>query len=167
MVQPPQEKRWSLADLELLGRDVAPFRLKEEIPGVELRIGLHKVGSVEHWIALGRDGKPISFSGTILGDRWWTTTTVPLFYPNPLASEYQKEIGGTYHATEMFNFMGDTESLFSEDTTTADVQVGWVRMSDWLPWMMTRSSAPLRRGGRNTSRGRGPLITRQSWCWSS
>ncbi len=79
-------------------------------------------------------GRP--FTGDILGDRWWTTSEVPLWYPNPLASEYQKEIGGTYHATEMFNFFGDTESLFSKETTTADVQVGWARMSDWLPWMM-------------------------------
>lgn len=85
---------------------------------------------------IGRDGQPSTFDGTILGDRWWTTTTVPLWYPNPLASDYQKEIGGTYHATEMFNFFGDTDSLLDESTTTADVQVGWVRMSDWLPWMM-------------------------------
>ncbi len=85
---------------------------------------------------IGRDGKPSTFGGTILGERWWNTLEVPLWYPNPLAGEYQKEIGGTYHATEMFNFMGDTESLFSTDTTTAEVQVGWARMSDWLPWMM-------------------------------
>ena len=85
---------------------------------------------------IGRDGKPASFGGTILGDRWWTTNTIPLWYPNVLASEYQKEIGGTYHATEMFNFMGDTDSLLDRETTTAEVQVGWVRMSDWLPWMM-------------------------------
>lgn len=85
---------------------------------------------------IGRDGNPSTFTGTIMGDRWWNTTAVPLFYPNPLASEYQKEIGGTYHATEMFNFLGDTESLFSTETTTAQAQVGWVRMSDWLPWMM-------------------------------
>ncbi|MCH9695999.1 MAG: DUF1838 domain-containing protein [Gammaproteobacteria bacterium] len=85
---------------------------------------------------VGRDGSPSTFTGTIIGDRWWNSTEVPLWYPNPLASEYQKEIGGTYHATEMFNFMGDTESLFSTETTTAEVQVGWARMSDWLPWMM-------------------------------
>lgn len=85
---------------------------------------------------IGRDGKASPFRGTILGDRWWTTNAVPLFYPNPLASEYQKEIGGTYHATEMFNFLGDVDSLLDTDTTTAEVQVGWVRMSDWLPWMM-------------------------------
>ncbi len=85
---------------------------------------------------IGRDGKPATFPGTILGHRWWQTTTVPLWYPNPLASEFQKEIGGTYHATEMFNFFGDVDSLLDPDTTTADVQVGWARMSDWLPWMM-------------------------------
>ena len=85
---------------------------------------------------IGRDGKPATFRGDIMGDRWWQTMEVPLWYPNPLASEYQKEIGGTYHATEMFNFLGDVESLLSKDTTTAQVQVGWARMSDWLPWMM-------------------------------
>lgn len=85
---------------------------------------------------IGRDGEPQTFRGDILGDRWWSTAEVPLWYPNPLASAYQKEIGGTYHATEMFNFMGDTESLFSTETTTAQTQVGWARISDWLPWMM-------------------------------
>ena len=84
---------------------------------------------------VGRFG-PAKFYGDINGDRWWMTTTVPLWYPNVLAGDYQKQIGGTYHATEMFNFMGDTESLLDKETTTADVQVGWVRMSDWLPWMM-------------------------------
>ena len=84
----------------------------------------------------GRDGRPISWDASTLDDRWWQTNTVPLFYPNPLAGEYQKEIGGTYHATEMFNFMGDIESVLDESTPDANVQVGWVRMSDWLPWMM-------------------------------
>ncbi len=85
---------------------------------------------------IGRDGRPATWTGDILGHRWWSTTTFPLWYPNPLGGEYQKEIGGTYHATEMFNFMGDVESLLDPETTTADVQVGWARMSDWLPWMM-------------------------------
>jgi hypothetical protein len=84
---------------------------------------------------VGRFG-PAKFYGTVNGDRWWMTSTIPLWYPNVLASDYQKEIGGTYHATEMFNFMGDLESLLDKESTTANVQVGWVRMSDWLPWMM-------------------------------
>jgi hypothetical protein len=85
---------------------------------------------------IGRDGKSESWAGTSLDGRWWLTSTIPLFYPNPLASDYQAEIGGTYHATEMFNFMGDLDSLLDDDVHTAEVQVGWVRMSDWLPWMM-------------------------------
>ena len=83
----------------------------------------------------GRDGKPITFAGDILGDKWQMNFTIPLFYSNPLASEYQKQIGGTYHATEMFNFLGDLESLKDGSKNTAEVQVGWARMSDWLPWM--------------------------------
>ena len=84
----------------------------------------------------GRDGKPAAWDGTSLDGRWWSTSTIPLFYPNPLAGDYQAEIGGTYHATEMFNFMGDLDSLLNDSHHTANVQVGWVRMSDWLPWMM-------------------------------
>jgi len=83
-----------------------------------------------------RDGSDYRWTGFISGDSWWQTTTVPLFYHNPLGSEYQKEIGGVYHATEMFNFMGETASLLDPETTRAErVQVGWVRVSDWLPWM--------------------------------
>lgn len=84
-----------------------------------------------------RSGAPYRWEGVIGGGRWWQTTTVPLFYPNPLASAYQKEIGGTYHATEMFNFFGDSASLLDSSKSKADnVTVGWVRVSDWLPWMM-------------------------------
>lgn len=85
--------------------------------------------------ALGRDGKPATSSIRVDGDKYIQTTTVPLFYPNPLGGNYQAEVGGTYHATEMFNTMGELESLLSPSTVTADALVGWVRMSDWLPWM--------------------------------
>jgi hypothetical protein len=84
---------------------------------------------------IGRDGKPSKFAGDILGDKYQLSFTVPLYYPNPLASEYQNEIGGVYHATEMFNFLGDVDDLVSADNNTARVAVGWARMSDWLPWM--------------------------------
>ncbi len=84
---------------------------------------------------MGRDGNPAGFRGTIANDHWWMTSTVPLFYPNPLAGEFQPEIGGTYHATEMFNFFGNKDSLLDPELNTAPAKVGWVRMSDWLPWM--------------------------------
>jgi len=83
----------------------------------------------------GRDGKPAKFAGDILGDRFQMSFTIPLFYLNPLASEFQSEIGGTYHATEMFNFLGKVDDLVDTSKDTADVAVGWARMSDWLPWM--------------------------------
>jgi len=82
------------------------------------------------------DGKPIQmFRGKQGGDRWWSTSAVPLFYHNVLQGDYQKNVGGVYHATEMFNFLGDLDSLTDMSRDTAEVQVGWVRMSDWLPWM--------------------------------
>jgi len=74
---------------------------------------------------------PYQFSG----DNWWVTSTVPLFYPNALGGDYQPYIGGTYHATEMFNFIGDVASLTDDSTDTAEVAVGWSRISNWLPWM--------------------------------
>jgi len=83
----------------------------------------------------GRDGKPAKFAGDIMGDHFQLSFTVPLFYPNPLASEFQKEIGGTYHATEMFNFLGSVDNLTDPSKNTADIAIGWARMSDWLPWM--------------------------------
>ncbi|MEM1231903.1 MAG: DUF1838 family protein [Pseudomonadota bacterium] len=82
-----------------------------------------------------RDGSPFSWSGKMHEGQWRQTNTVPLWYPNPLGSKYQAEVGGTYHATEMFNFMGSKKELLNSRTKTAGVHVGWVRMSDWLPWM--------------------------------
>ena len=38
---------------------------------------------------IGADGKPATWPGTISGDTWWNTITVPLFYVNPLGGEYQ------------------------------------------------------------------------------
>jgi hypothetical protein len=85
---------------------------------------------------LDDSGKPaMRWFGTQLEGDWWITSTIPLFYDNVLGGEYQKQVGPVYHATEMFNFMGDLESLLSDDRDSAAVQVGWVRFSDWLPWM--------------------------------
>jgi hypothetical protein len=83
----------------------------------------------------GRDGNPIRWTGTLLGDTWMSSITVPLFYTNPLGGAYQAEVGGTYHATEMFNFSGSVANLLDPTITTAAARITWVRMSDWLPWM--------------------------------
>lgn len=82
-----------------------------------------------------RDGTPIQWTGEMGGGSWWLRSTFPLWYPNPLGGDYQKEVGGTYHATEMFDFFGRTDDLLDPETTTAKITVGWARVSDWLPWM--------------------------------
>ena len=81
------------------------------------------------------DSRLTGWRGTINGDTWWDTITVPLFYSNPLAGAYQKQIGGFYHATEMFNFFGKVSELTDPRNPSPAVNVGWVRMADWLPWM--------------------------------
>jgi hypothetical protein len=84
---------------------------------------------------VGRGGKPFSMPFQIVGDQWWVTSTIPLFYGNPLGGDYQAYVGGTYHATEMFNFMGNIDSLEPGSGDTANIRVGWQRLSSWLPWM--------------------------------
>lgn len=83
------------------------------------------------------DGEPRArFYAREQNGTWFMTAPVPLFYHNELGGEYQAYVGGVYHATELFNFMGSMEDLTNDDKHTAeDVKVGWVRISDWLPWM--------------------------------
>jgi len=82
------------------------------------------------------DGKPAArWWGREDSGSWFMTVAVPLFYHNVLQGDYQKYVGGAYHATEMFNFMGEMDDLTDGTKDTADAKVGWVRISDWLPWM--------------------------------
>lgn len=85
--------------------------------------------------AKAADGTSAKWPGTISGDTWWNTITVPLFYINPLGGEYQKNVGGYYHATEMFNFFGKVSELVDPKNANPAIEVGWVRLADWLPWM--------------------------------
>ncbi|MFO1455164.1 MAG: DUF1838 family protein [Steroidobacteraceae bacterium] len=85
--------------------------------------------------AYSADGKPAKWTGTTSGKTWWNTITVPLFYTNPLGGDYQKYVGGMYHATEMFNFFGNIDELLNEKNPNPAIEVGWVRIADWLPWM--------------------------------
>jgi hypothetical protein len=71
----------------------------------------------------------------MIGDYWQMNIEVPLFYFNVLAGDYQKYVGGTYHATEMFNFYGLSDELLAEDNSFVNPGVSWVRISQWLPWM--------------------------------
>lgn len=83
----------------------------------------------------GRDGKVAKLPIRMLGNKWQMNVEVPLFYHNVLAGDYQKYVGGTYHATELFNFSGNAEALLDEENTFVNPGVSWVRISDWLPWM--------------------------------
>jgi len=82
-----------------------------------------------------REGKVARFNGTFLDGQVWVTNTIPLFYQNVLAGDYQKYVGNFYHATEMFNFFADEKDLLDGNKDEADIRVAWQRMSDWLPWM--------------------------------
>lgn len=82
-----------------------------------------------------RTGQPFALPFVVNGNQWWLTSTVPLFYRNPLGGDYQDYIGGKYQATEMFNFFGDVDELANPRRASASARVGWVRLSDWLPWM--------------------------------
>ncbi len=89
----------------------------------------------------GRDGRPFSLPLTTQGDQWWMTQTIPLFYKSPLGGDYQRYVGGMYQATEMFNYFGDVADLDDDDKDSIATRIGWVRMSDWLPWMEMRGRA--------------------------
>lgn len=84
-----------------------------------------------------KDGNPyMRWGGRLEGNNWYMTLTIPLFYHNVLQGDYQKQVGGAYHATEMFNFMGAVDDLTDAGQhTAADVRISWVRIAQWLPWM--------------------------------
>ena len=83
----------------------------------------------------GRDGKVQKMPMKTLGEFWQMSIEVPLFYHNVLGGNYQKYVGGTYHATEIFDFYGVHEDLVSPDNTSVNAGVAWVRIAEWLPWM--------------------------------
>ena len=99
---------------------------------------LHVANDPVNWgsfFEIDRNGKPYENNLSIHGDDWWDTTTIPLFYKNPLAGDFQDYVGGIYHATEMFNTTGSISNLTDESKDTAKANIGWERLSYWLPWM--------------------------------
>lgn len=87
-----------------------------------------------NYMVTGRDGRPLKLPFNVLGDQWWLTQPIPLFYTNPLGGDYQAYVGGMYHVAELFNFFGDTADLAGRKPS-AKVAIGWQRLSPWLPWM--------------------------------
>lgn len=81
------------------------------------------------------DGEPMSLSLRDVNGTWLMAFEVPLFYHNVLGGNYQKYVGGTYHATEIFDFNGPMSELTDPEVDSAEPVVSWVRISQWLPWM--------------------------------
>ena len=84
---------------------------------------------------LDRAGKPKRFTPLVIDGKAFIPFEIPLFYTNVLGGEYQKYVGGTYHATEIFNFIGDIDDIADLSKPTAAMNVTWVRIAQWLPWM--------------------------------
>jgi hypothetical protein len=84
---------------------------------------------------VGRNGKEQKFAPLVIDDVAFLTFEVPLFYTNVLGGDYQSYVGNTYHATEIFDFTGDINDIADLSKNTADINVAWVRIAPWLPWM--------------------------------
>ncbi len=85
---------------------------------------------------------PYQLGAQVKDGRGWLRFEVPLFYPNPLGGDYQKYIGGTYQAIEMFSFYFDAEAMADPQVGGLDdAHVGWSRVAQWLPWMQMGSRA--------------------------
>lgn len=86
--------------------------------------------------ARGADGTPFSL-GTLResGPYVFMPFEVPLFYPNPLAGDYQSFVGNMYHAMEIFDFAALKDELYDSTKPTAYPMISWVRISPWAPWM--------------------------------
>lgn len=82
----------------------------------------------------GADGKPYSINLTRMGDTLLMPLEAPLYYVNPLAGDYQDYVGNKYHAMEIFDFSMPASAL--DTGTVVSPTVAWVRISDWMPWMM-------------------------------
>lgn len=64
------------------------------------------------------------------------SSEIPLFYKNPLGGDYQKYVGGTYHAMEIFNSFYDTDKIMNSRTKSiGQSHLAWARVAKWLPWL--------------------------------
>jgi hypothetical protein len=81
-------------------------------------------------------GGPFTFDAVIKEGFGFWQLDVPLFYKNPLGSDYQQYVGGDYQGMELFTFFFNEKHLLDGATTEdMDVQVAWARVSQFMPWM--------------------------------
>ena len=84
---------------------------------------------------LGKDGKEQRFAARFEGGKYFAAFEIPLYYTNPMGGDYQQQIGGTYHSTEIFDFTGNADTLLDASSNIEYGTIAWVRISQWLPWM--------------------------------
>lgn len=76
------------------------------------------------------------FNATFKNGRFFQGIEVPLFYKNPLAGDFQDNIGGTYHAMEALTAAAPMDDVTDPNAKEVkDRVLSWVRISKWLPWM--------------------------------
>lgn len=81
-------------------------------------------------------GREFTFPGQVVKNRLLLRSMFPLLYPNPLGGDYQTYVGGQYQAMEMFSTFADATKVLDPSTTSAtNVDIGWTRVCQWLPWM--------------------------------
>lgn len=81
------------------------------------------------------NGQPFAPAITQHGIFWQMPLVLPIYRGNPLGAGYEAEMGGMYHAVELFTFTGIAEQIADPAVASLDVAVTWSRMSDWFPWM--------------------------------
>jgi len=81
------------------------------------------------------DGSERAFTYRDINGQYLINYEIPLFYKNAMGGEYQKYVGGSYHATEIFDFNGDVAELLDASQPVAYPVISWVRLAQWLPWM--------------------------------
>ena len=84
--------------------------------------------------AINADGEPSRMTLRRYGDMLVSSAEVPLFYDNPLGGDFQRYVGGTYHAMEIFNTVYHADELMKEDRLSRSY-ISWARVAKWLPWM--------------------------------
>lgn len=79
---------------------------------------------------------PSPYELRVYGDISFTSDEIPLFYDNPLGSDYQVYVGGAYHAMEIFNTAYKTSEITdSKVKRLSQSNIAWTRVAQWLPWM--------------------------------
>ncbi len=76
------------------------------------------------------------------GEVTYTSDEIPLFYDNPLGSDFQVYVGGAYHAMEIFNTSYMTDEILDANVKSlSQSNIAWTRVAQWLPWMQMGSKS--------------------------